>query len=173
MWNDTDVPLAYFITFRTYGTWLHGDSRGSVNRFRNQYGTPTLPRINSWVEINKAKLKSKPVKLDREQRKCVDSAIRECCRHRNWKLLALNVRSNHVHLVIANNFASSGQALGALKANATREFRESGFWDFEHSPWVDKGSRLRLWNNEHINAAIDYVLYGQGDDIPALLRGLD
>jgi hypothetical protein len=22
-------PLAYFITFTTYGTWLHGDPRGS------------------------------------------------------------------------------------------------------------------------------------------------
>ena len=27
MWNK---PLAYFITFTTYGTWLHGDSRGSM-----------------------------------------------------------------------------------------------------------------------------------------------
>jgi hypothetical protein len=23
-------PLAYFITFTTFGTWLHGDSRGFV-----------------------------------------------------------------------------------------------------------------------------------------------
>jgi len=23
MWNDTDTPLAYFISFRTHGTWLH------------------------------------------------------------------------------------------------------------------------------------------------------
>jgi hypothetical protein len=32
MWNDTDTPLAYFISFRTYGTWLIGDSRGSIDR---------------------------------------------------------------------------------------------------------------------------------------------
>src|SRR6185369_556860 len=30
MWNDTDIPLAYLITFRSYGTWLHGDDRGSI-----------------------------------------------------------------------------------------------------------------------------------------------
>jgi hypothetical protein len=24
------TPLAYFITLRTYGTWLHGDDRGTV-----------------------------------------------------------------------------------------------------------------------------------------------
>ena len=33
MWNDTDVPLAIFFTFRCYGTWLHGGERGStINR---------------------------------------------------------------------------------------------------------------------------------------------
>ena len=29
-WNDTGIPLAYLITFRCYGTWLHGDARGWV-----------------------------------------------------------------------------------------------------------------------------------------------
>jgi hypothetical protein len=37
-WNDSDTPLAYFITFRAYGTWLHGDKRGSVDRHNNRYG---------------------------------------------------------------------------------------------------------------------------------------
>ena len=27
MWNDTDIPLGYLITFRCYGTWLHGNKR--------------------------------------------------------------------------------------------------------------------------------------------------
>jgi hypothetical protein len=26
--NPDPVPLGYLITFRAYGTWLHGDSRG-------------------------------------------------------------------------------------------------------------------------------------------------
>src|ERR1044072_9524581 len=30
MWNDTDIPLGHLITFRTYGSWVHGDERGSV-----------------------------------------------------------------------------------------------------------------------------------------------
>ena len=40
MWNDTEVPLAYFISFRTASTWLHGDKRGSIDRFHNRYGSP-------------------------------------------------------------------------------------------------------------------------------------
>ena len=41
--NNQRIPLAYLITFRSYGTWLHGDERGSVDRFHNVYGTPRLP----------------------------------------------------------------------------------------------------------------------------------
>jgi hypothetical protein len=40
--NPDRVPLAYLITFRAYGTWLHGDSRGSVDRFHNRYGAPLI-----------------------------------------------------------------------------------------------------------------------------------
>ena len=40
--NNHPTPLAYFITLRAYGTWLHGDPRGSVNRTRNRYGLPGI-----------------------------------------------------------------------------------------------------------------------------------
>jgi hypothetical protein len=77
MWNDTDTPLAHLITFRTYGTWLHGDSRGSVNRFRNTYGTRRLPHELSWLNTNTQRLKHKIVKLNARQRKSVEKAVRE------------------------------------------------------------------------------------------------
>jgi hypothetical protein len=50
MWNDTDTPLAYLISFRSYGTWLHGDKRGAINRFHNNYGEPYLPPNTMWQE---------------------------------------------------------------------------------------------------------------------------
>ena len=36
------MALAYFITFSTYGTWLHGSAKGqgSVDSEHNIYGTP-------------------------------------------------------------------------------------------------------------------------------------
>ena len=36
------APFAYFITYHTYGTWLHGTERGSVDRRRSIPGTPVL-----------------------------------------------------------------------------------------------------------------------------------
>ncbi len=169
MWNDTDIPLAYLITFRTYGSWLHGDERGSINRFRNQYKSAFLPPQASWLERNNAKLKSEPLKLDAKQRGCVEKAIRECCAIRKFGLCALNVRTNHVHSVVSHFAKGSGLILGAFKANATREMRERGVWTFEHSPWADKGSRRNLWNENQVTRAIDYVMNGQGDDLPSFL----
>ena len=42
MSNDSDIPLAYLITFPCYGTWLHGDERGSVDDENNLLGAPFL-----------------------------------------------------------------------------------------------------------------------------------
>jgi hypothetical protein len=36
------APLAYFITFHTYGTWLPGDGRGSVDAHHRAYGAPLV-----------------------------------------------------------------------------------------------------------------------------------
>ena len=68
MWNDQDVPLAYFISWRTYGTWLHGDPRGSTSRHRNRYGSRFLPPEPSWFEVNLSRMASPPMRLNNEQR---------------------------------------------------------------------------------------------------------
>ena len=48
MWNNTDAPIAYFISFRTYGTWLHGDERGSIDLHNNIYGNPKNAPNKHW-----------------------------------------------------------------------------------------------------------------------------
>ncbi len=166
MWNDTDIPLAYLITFRCYGTWLHGDERGSVNRFRNQHKTAKLPPEKNWLETNTNRLKSEIVTLNAEQRNAVEAAIRETCNFREWHLKAINVRTNHVHVVVSIGTKKPESALNALKANATRQMRENGCWKSERTPWAAKGSKRYLWNERSIELAIDYVINGQGDDLP-------
>jgi len=168
MWNDTDLPLGYLITFRCYGTWLHGDERGSIDRFHNRYKTPYLPRSDRRRELNTAKLKSDPDTLTAEQRQSVDNAIREVCAHRNWFLHALNVRTNHVHIVVSIGGETPGRALNAFKAYGTRRMRLDGNWQESHSPWADKGSMRHLWNERSLALAIDYVINGQGGDLPNL-----
>jgi REP element-mobilizing transposase RayT len=166
MWNDTDIPLAYLITFRCHGTWLHGDERGSIDRFHNRYKSPYIEPNKRWQRHNKEALKGELITLDASQRKSVESAVRETCATRKWLLHAANVRTNHVHTVISIGSIKPEGALGALKANATRQMRQDNCWRHNNSPWAEKGSKRSLWNERSVARAIDYVLYGQGDELP-------
>src|SRR6478672_5798959 len=165
MWNDTDTPLAYLITFRTYGTWLHGDERGSVDRHNNVYGTPRIRRNDTWQRIETRSLTREPVQLDARRRAAVENAIRDTCKKRGWNLIAINVRTNHIHVLITAN-KRPDQILTAFKANATRQMRDDGCWDLELSPWAEKGSKRHLWNEKSVGLAADYVINEQGDDLP-------
>ena len=163
--NEDHVPLAYLLTFRCYGTWLHGDERGSTDRYHNRYGTPLIPQNESWRRHNTRSLRRDPVELDAARRESVEAAIRETCAARDWLLRAVNVRTNHAHAV-----ASAGcrpeSILSAFKANATRRMREAACWSSERSPWSEGGSRRYLWTERSIERAIDYVVCGQGGPLP-------
>ncbi len=137
------VRLAHLITFRCYGTWLHGDERGSVDRSHNRYRSPYIPANDQWRKHNTQTLKDEPVSLDVAQRQSGEAAVRETCALHNWFLRGLNVRTNHVHCVISIGETKADQALIALKANATRQMRQDGCWNQEHSPWVEKGSKKK------------------------------
>ena len=166
MWNDTDTPLAHLITFRCYGTWLHGDERGAVDRFHHRYKAPFARANEKRYEHNLATLRGEPVRLDAKRRSSVERAIRETCSIRTWILHAVSVRTNHVHVVVSIGLKKPDAALNALKANATRQMRLDGNWKPKYSPWVDKGSKRNLWNERSVAQAIDYVVNGQGDDLP-------
>jgi REP element-mobilizing transposase RayT len=163
--NEDRIPLAYLITFRSYGTWLHGDKRGSVDRFHNVYGTPPLPPNKQRRQYEQSLLVSRPVRLGSRQRAAVEKGIRETCRIRKWLLWAFNIRTNHVHTVVSAN-CRAWQVLNALKANATRTLREAGCWRSQHSPRVRRGSKRRLWTEKQLLDAIAYVLYDQGEPLP-------
>jgi len=165
MWNDTDTPLAYFISFRCYGTWLHGDKRGSIDRFHNAYRSPYIAPNEKWRQDNEQRLKAQPLILNAQARKSVQTAIRETCDIRQWLLQAINVRTNHIHTVVSAN-RKADIVLNAFKANATRQLRQDAVWTHAFSPWADGGSRRRLLNEQSVAKAIDYVLNGQGDELP-------
>lgn len=143
-----------------YGTWLRGDQRGSIDRFHNRYGSPYLPRNDSLRDYNK-KTKNQAINPQAKRRMAIKKAIREICSIRKWCLYALNVRSNHIHTVVAATNGKPELVLGAFKANATRELRENGLWRHAFTPGADGGSKRRLGTERSVAEAIDYVLHGQ------------
>jgi hypothetical protein len=120
--QDCSSPVGYLITFRCYGTWLHGDERGSVDRHHSAYGTPGLQPSALRRKHDRDLLKQPTVTLHSRQRSVIESAIRETCTIRQWQLWTVNVRTNHVHVVVSAN-KKPVAVLSALKANATRAMR--------------------------------------------------
>jgi REP element-mobilizing transposase RayT len=159
--NDRDSPVGYLITFRCYGTWLHGDERGSVDRHHRVHDTPGVAPSALRRQHDRDLLKQPPVKLNASQRRIVESAIRETCTIRGWTLWTVNVRTNHVHAVVSAD-KNSASVLSALKANATRAMREAAVWTSELSPWEFRGSKRYLWDEKQLADAIAYVECDQG-----------
>jgi REP element-mobilizing transposase RayT len=162
MWNETDIPIAVFFTFRSYGTWLHGDERTSIDRHNNAYGSPRIAANSDWKIHNESTLGRKPVILNAAQRKAAEQGVRETCEKKGWEISALNVRTNHIHVVASIGGKSSKRTLAALKAGATKKLRENGLWKVDNTPWAEKGSRRKLWNEKSVWEAVDYVINGQG-----------
>jgi len=162
--QDHSSPVGYLITFRCYGTWLHGDERGSIDRHHHTYGTPAVPPSEMRKQHDRELLKQPPVTLTSRQRPIVESAIRETCTIRKWNLWTVNARTNHVHAVVSAN-RKPDVVMSALKANATRAMREAGVWTSELSPWEFRGSKKYLWSEEQLTNAVAYVETGQGEPL--------
>jgi len=60
---------AYFLTWRTYGTWLPGDERGWVGRDRNGYGEPINSPDYRLENAAKGQMNQAPVELTGHQRR--------------------------------------------------------------------------------------------------------
>src|SRR5712692_9196389 len=127
-------PLAFLITFRCYGTWLHGEERGSIDRRNyNRYGTPEMPLNKKILADEEGELKTSAFLLDRAQRAVVESAIREVCEHRAYSLHALSVRTNHVHSVVSAP-CRPVHVMDSFKAYATRKLREANLLSYDVKP---------------------------------------
>ena len=153
-------PLAYFISFRTYGTWLRGDERGWQDRRNNKYGSPFGQRDEGLAVRDSERLRHVPTVLTAEAREVVARTIREVCEFRAWELLALNVLSLHAHAVVDAE-APPEQVLSTLKAWATRRLREAGLFDKDTAVWSNHGSTRYLWQEEQVKRACEYALNEQ------------
>jgi REP element-mobilizing transposase RayT len=160
-----DQPLAYFITFTAYGTRLHGDERGSVDRVHNLPGTPVLEPDSARVAAETALLMAAPVILGPERRKAVRRAIVEHCDVKGWRLFALNVRTNHVHVVVRADIPPE-RVFESLKAWATRRLVSERIAEKGARVWTRHASTRYLWTERDVEDACTYVVHGQGDPLP-------
>jgi REP element-mobilizing transposase RayT len=157
------MALAYFITFSTYGTWLHGSAKGkgSVDAEHNVFGTPFVkPDAEREQQVREAMVQP-PYVMRPAEREIVCQAIVQLAKERGWNLLAAHVRSNHVHVVISAE-RDPGRLMSDLKGRASRDLTRAGFDNAERRRWTRHGSTLHLFREEEVEAKIRYTLDEQG-----------
>ena len=110
-------------------------------------------------------MRSEVVLLHARERRVVEDAIREVCTVRGYALLALNVRTNHVHVTTGNS-GKPERMMDSFKAYSTKALRNAGLLEVNAKPWSRHGSTRYLWTEDHIAQAVDYVVNGQGGELP-------
>ena len=145
--------LGCFLPWTTYGTWLPGDERGWVNRHRTHGERVDAPGFTLEKHARQL-LQEAPLIMDLTMRKTVKGAIRQSCHRQGWDLRTIDVRSNHVHLVVVAPEETSAKVMAVLKLAGRKALKtvvnRSCFW-------TRSGSTRVLYTEASLEAAIRYV----------------
>ena len=151
----SNEPLAYFITWTVYGTFLHGDQRWW--RQGGELKAPR-PRLERW---HHDRLKHEVILLDKVHRRIVDKKVKEHCEIRDWKLWVVNSRSNHVHVVVTSPGYQGTTVRDQLKANGTGSLRKHDLTFCDRPVWTTKGDVELIWTEDELERVIEYVSEAQ------------
>ncbi len=147
-------PLAYFLTWTTYGSWLSGDPRGWVESGKFEIQEPDPERLSQARE----RMTEEKLILDPTQRQKVEEVIRAHCEIRRWLLHAVNARTNHVHVVVTARGVAPETVMSQFKAWCTSRLKEQ---TARKNWWTEHGSTEWINDEEHLHNAIQYVLERQ------------
>ncbi|MCX7121531.1 MAG: transposase [Gammaproteobacteria bacterium] len=162
--QKTNTQYAYFITFVTYGSWMHFDDRGSVDPKNNIYGTPRIEGDRNFCEMKKNKMRYAPFMLNTEQRINVMQTVISVCNYCEWRLFAVNVRTNHIHIVVQSQNTPE-YVMNKIKAYASRHLNILNPENKERSYWARHGSTIPVLSRDYFYFLMDYVVNQQGSKI--------
>ena len=152
----TNFPLAYHITFGTYGTRLHGDSRGTVDRALNQFGDPIIGAEADWQSDETAKLRFPRRFLTVEQRAAVEQVIPSICRRGGWDYIVSAAKPDHVHNLIRAS-VEGADVRKWLKRWISETL--SAQWPLMQGQvwWAECGSVKWVWTPDYYQRVQNYV----------------
>ena len=154
-------PLAFFLTWTTYGSWLPGDERGWVD---GRGGMRVADPSRAFAA--RRSMKETAVLLTDRQRAAAEQAIAAHCCVRGWHLHAVQCRTQHVHVVVTAASASPDEVLRQLKSWGTRALRQmdgvNSVGPARRRWWNESGSRRQVFREGDLAAVIAYVTECQG-----------
>jgi len=148
-------PIAFFLTWPTYGTWLPGDERGWVE-YRHGWRLPDPGRLLEASCV----LSEDACRLSPREREIVEQQVAETCRHRTWHLHAVSCRSNHMHVVVSAGNTAPRKIRQDLKAWCTRRLREQVGPQRAHW-WAERGSQRYIYDEDQLTTVVQYVREAQ------------
>ena len=95
--------------------------------------------------------------LSEEQQKIVRDAIEYCCSYHDWYIHALEVLSNHVHIVVTARKIKPEDIASALKAAASKMLHRHGGISQDTKIWTRNASERYLFQDDDLRNAISYV----------------
>ncbi len=158
------MAIAFFITFTTYRSWLHGTGKGegSVDRGHNQFGGDFVVADPDRLDDARDAMAEPPYRLDAARRAVVRDAVVALSREKRWRLSAVHVRSNHVHVVVSAD-RDPGRLMSDIKGRASRELTRAGFESADRNRWTRHGSTLHLFTPSEVRRKVTYTLDEQGE----------
>src|SRR5712671_4890529 len=133
------MAMTHFLTFNCYGNRVPGDERGWYDRARGSYhGGYQDPRVGLAQYARKI-MPQEAYQLDEPRARIVLDAICEACKYRGWELIAVHVRTTHVHTVIAN-LRDPDRAVSDLKSYSSRALNQHGYESADRKRWARGGS---------------------------------
>ena len=153
--------MRYLITFTCYGRHLRGSESGSVDLHHNTFGSPGLPSNPARTRWESASMSAAPYSMDEIRREIVLNAIHQTSFERDWDLLAVHVRSTHVHLVLDSD-QEPERVMSILKSRASFALNRRRCDAAGQKRWTRHGSTRYLWDEKSVDAAVRYVIEDQG-----------
>jgi REP element-mobilizing transposase RayT len=149
-------PLAYHITFGTYGTRLHGGDRVTVDRSMNSYGDPLIGIDSEWERIERNLLRFPPRELTIEQRLFIEDVVPSICKRGGWKFVEAAAAPDHVHNVLEAE-VDGKDVRKWLKRWLSEALSEHWPLLLEQVWWAECGSVKWVWIADYYRRVVGYV----------------
>lgn len=146
------LPIAYFLTWTMYGSWLPGDARGWTDGRGAMHG-PDAAREREAAR----RLAEPPLSLDEGQRGIVHRTIGDHCLRRAWQLHAMDCRTHHVHVALTAPRATPADCMAQLKAWTARRLAEAATHGVRTKWWTENGSRRLIFDETDLADVVVYI----------------
>ena len=149
-------PIAFFLTWTTYGSWLPGDDRGWADGRGHRRGAEPARTLQA-----SRLLAESPLTLGAHQQSVVADVIAAHCNIRGWTLHAISCRPQHVHVVVTAVGVSPEDILSQFKTWASRRLKAASAGDQSRSSrkrwWTEGGSKKWIYDGAGLEAVVTYV----------------